>query len=122
MPRVVHFEINADEPERALKFYERVFGWEFTNWEGPMEYWLIKTGEEDEPGINGGLIRRKDPNASVINTVEVPSVDEYSEKVRENGGEIVIPKMPIPGVGYVAYFQDTEGNVFGIIEGDESAK
>jgi predicted enzyme related to lactoylglutathione lyase len=122
MPRVVHFEINADDPERALRFYERVFGWEFTKWEGPMDYWLIKTGEEDEPGIDGGLMQRQDPNAGVIDTINVPSVDAYVKKVQENGGEIVQPKTAVPGVGYVAYFKDTEGNPFGIMESDESAK
>jgi predicted enzyme related to lactoylglutathione lyase len=118
----VHFEINADDPERALRFYERVFGWDFTKWEGPMDYWLIKTGEEDEPGIDGGLMRRQDPNAAVTDTIDVPSVDAYVKKVQENGGEIVQPKTAVPGVGYVAYFKDTEGNPFGIMESDESAK
>jgi predicted enzyme related to lactoylglutathione lyase len=122
MLRVVHFEINADDPERALRFYERVFGWNFTKWEGPMDYWLIKTGEEDEPGIDGGLMRRQDPNAAVIDTIDVPSVDAYVKKVQENGGEIVQPKTAVPGVGYVAYFKDTEGNPFGIMESDESAE
>jgi predicted enzyme related to lactoylglutathione lyase len=122
MPRVVHFEINADDPERALRFYERVFGWDFTKWEGPMDYWLIKTGEEDEPGIDGGLMRRQDPNAAVIDTIDVPSVDVYVKKVQENGGEIVQPKTAVPGVGYVAYVKDTEGNPFGIMESDESAE
>ena len=122
MRRVVHFEISADEPERAARFYNKVFEWEFTKWEGPMDYWLIKTGEEAEPGIDGGLMRRAAPDAAVINTIEVRSVDEFLDKIQENGGVIVAPKVAIPGVGYVAYFKDTEANVFGIIEADESAE
>ena len=58
MARVVHFEIHADEPERAIEFYKSALGWEFTKWDGAGEYWLIITGSPDEPGINGGLIKR----------------------------------------------------------------
>ena len=58
MPRPIHFEIHADNPSRAVKFYESLLGWQFTKWEGPMEYWLIKTGSEGTPGIDGGLVKR----------------------------------------------------------------
>jgi predicted enzyme related to lactoylglutathione lyase len=54
MPRVVHFEIAANDPDKAAAFYQEVFGWKITKWEGPQEYWLVETGEEGEPGINGG--------------------------------------------------------------------
>lgn len=59
MPRVIHFEIHAGEPARAISFYEKVFGWTFQKWEGPMEYWLVITGPDDQPGINGGLLPRR---------------------------------------------------------------
>jgi predicted enzyme related to lactoylglutathione lyase len=122
MPRVVHFEIHADDPERAVKFYQDVFGWEIVKWEGPQDYWLITTGPDDEPGINGGLMKRMDPSASTWNTVEVPSVDEFTAKIVESDGKVVVPKRAIPGVGYQAYCQDTEGNVFGVHQVDESAQ
>jgi predicted enzyme related to lactoylglutathione lyase len=122
MPRVVHFEIHADDPERAVKFYQKVFGWEIVKWEGPQDYWLITTGPDDEPGINGGLMKRMDPSASTWNFIEVPSVDEFTAKVVESGGKVVVPKTAIPGVGYQAYCQDTEGNVFGVHQIDESAQ
>ena len=61
MPRVIHFEIHADNPERAVKFYTDLFGWQFTKWAGPMDYWLIVTGPDGQPGINGGLMRRHGP-------------------------------------------------------------
>lgn len=122
MPRVVHFEIHADDPERAIKFYQDVFGWEIIKWPGPQDYWLITTGPDDEPGINGGLMKRMDPSASTWNTVEVPSVDEFTAKIVESGGKVVGPKTAIPDVGYQAYCQDTEGNVFGVHEADESAQ
>jgi len=122
MPRVVHFEIHADDLEQAVKFYQDVFGWEIVKWEGPQDYWLITTGPDDEPGINGGLMKRMDPSASTWNTVEVPSVDEFTAKIIESGGKVVMPKTTIPGVGYQAYCQDTEGNVFGLHETDESAQ
>jgi hypothetical protein len=122
MPRVVHFEVEAERPEQIIKFYEQVFGWKVEKWEGPIEYWLITTGTEEEPGIDGGLSRRSDGEPSTVNTIDVPSVDEYIKKVENNGGSIVRPKMAVPGVGWMAYFKDPDGNMFGMMERDESAK
>jgi predicted enzyme related to lactoylglutathione lyase len=122
MPRVVHFEIDAKKPERAVKFYEKVFGWKIKKWEGPVEYYLISTGKETEPGIDGGLSRRTESEPSTVNTIDVSSVDEFIKKVEANGGKIIRPKRAVIGVGYMAYFEDPEGNVFGIMETDESAK
>jgi hypothetical protein len=121
MPRVVHFEINADDAERAVKFYSQVFGWKIKKWEGPMDYWLVSTGE-GSPGIDGGLMKRMNPSATTVNTVDVPSVDEFLVKITKNGGQIVMPKRAVPGVGWMAYCQDTEGNVFGIMQEDSSAR
>jgi len=120
MSRVVHFEIPSDNPDQTVGFYEKVFGWKFNKWDGPMEYWLIETGEENTPGINGGLMKRQQPGQSVVNIIDVASVDAFVQKVTEAGGTICVPKMAIPGVGYVAYFQDADGNMFGMMEHDES--
>jgi predicted enzyme related to lactoylglutathione lyase len=127
MPRVVHFEIHAEDPERAIKFYENVFGWEIHKWDGPVDYWLIKTVADKEPGIDGGLLKRKSvaKGEAVIAypcTIDVSSVDDYLKKIIENGGDIAMPKAPIPGMGWLAYCHDTENNVFGIIETDPTAK
>lgn len=120
--RVVHFEINADDPARAIKFYQDVFGWKITKWEGPVDYWLVTTGPEDEPGIDGGLMARSHPGATTVNIISVPSADEFTDKIVKNGGKVVAPKTAVPGVGYMAYCQDTEGNTFGIMQPDESAQ
>ena len=119
MPRVIHFEIAIDKPDRAVKFYSEVFGWNVEKW-GPVDYWLVQTGEG--PGIDGALKMRERPHESTTNTVEVSSLEEYMAKVAEKGGEVISEKMTIPGYGYFAYCKDTEGNVFGIIESDESAR
>jgi hypothetical protein len=121
MSRVIHFELAADDPERAIAFYENVFGWQIKKWEGPVEYWLITTGPADEPGIDGGLARRADPTVSTENTVGVDSLDDALAGVEANGGKIVRPKQAVPGVGWMAYCQDTEGNTFGIMQEDPSA-
>lgn len=120
MPRVVHFDISADRPERAIKFYSEVFGWKIQKWEGPMDYWLIHTGEG--PGIDGGLGKRLSPSDSTAVAIGVPSVDEHQAKIEKSGGKIVMPKMAIPGIGWFASCQDTEGNVFVIIQDDSSAR
>lgn len=122
MPRIVHFDIPSDSPERAQKFYQEVFGWKFDKWNGPMEYWMIRTGDDNQPGINGGLARRMPGQIGMTNTVDVPSLDEYTAKIQSNGGQVLIPRMPIPGVGYFATCMDTEGNIFGIIQMDQNAK
>lgn len=120
MPRVIHFEINADEPKRAAEFYRDVFGWEITNWGGPVDYWLALTGPDEEPGINGAIKDRSE-DLSTVNTIEVPSVDDFLDKIQEAGGQTLTEKMVISGIGYNAYCMDTEGNVFGIMQNDPSA-
>ena len=122
MPKIVHFEINTDDPLRAKSFYEKVFNWKIEKSEMPMDYWMITAGSEDEPGIDGGLQKREDTTDIVTNYIGVPSIDEYSKKIEANGGNIITPKSPIPGTGYFALFKDTEGNKLGIFESDESAQ
>jgi predicted enzyme related to lactoylglutathione lyase len=121
MPRVIHFEVSADDPERAGKFYSNVFGWKIQKWEGPKDYWLVSTGADDQPGINGGLFKREGP-VNYVNTIDVPSIDEFVEKITEQGGGVAMPKMAIPGVGYLIYCRDTENNIFGIMQEDASAQ
>jgi predicted enzyme related to lactoylglutathione lyase len=121
MARVVHFELAADDPERAVQFYESVFGWQIQKWAGPQDYWLATTGEPSEPGIDGAIMRR-DPNMpAVVNTIDVASLDEMLAKVAAGGGTLVAPKMTIPGIGFFAYCKDTEGNTFGMMQSDPSA-
>lgn len=127
MPRVCHFEIHADNPERAMKFYQTVFDWKFQKWDGPMDYWLITTGDDKEPGINGGMMKRQTPlsGEGVIAypcVIDVSSVDEYEKKIKANGGRITMPKTPISGVGWFAAAKDTEGNIFSIMKTDMAAK
>ncbi len=121
MPRPVHFDISAEDPQRALKFYQDAFGWTNQKWDGPMEYWMLMTGDDKEPGINGGLSLRENGDMTAMNTIQVECVDTYSDKVKASGGQVVREKSPIPGVGYMAFCQDTEGNAFGIIQMDASA-
>lgn len=120
MPRVVHFEIPADDPAASQAFYEAAFGWGFYKWEGPEPYWLITTGPEEEPGINGGMMQ-KNPGQPVTFAIDVPDIDASIAAVQSAGGTIVVPKMPIPGVGWISYFTDPTGNVIGIHQNDPSA-
>jgi uncharacterized protein len=121
MSRVVHFELSVDDPERAIKFYSTVFGWQIHKWDGPQDYWLVTTGAAGTPGIDGAIMRRMEGGAPVVNTIDVPSVDQFVAKIIANGGTLALPKMAIPGVGYVAYCIDTEGTTFGIIQADPTA-
>lgn len=129
MPRVVHFEIHAENPERAVRFYTAVFGWTIRKWDGPAEYWLATTGAADQRGIDGGLLVRHGPapvegqavNAYVC-TIGVASLDDSIAAITANGGAIALAKMPVPGVGWLAYAKDTEGNIFGVLQPDPTAK
>lgn len=127
MNRIVHFEIHADNPERVAKFYTDVFGWTITKWDSPvMEYWLVMTAPKDskDPGINGGLMRRKGPApakgqpvSAFVCTMEVANIDETIQKILAVGGTEALPKFAISGDGWKAwqaYYIDTEGNIFGI--------
>lgn len=120
MPRPIHFDLTADEPERAMKFYKEVFGWKFKKWNGPMEYWMATTGKGK--GINGGISKRGESGMPNMNTIGVPSVDKFTKKIQDKGGKVLMPKSPIPRVGWFATCQDTEGNIFGIIEENKKAK
>ena len=122
MNRVTHFEISAEKPEKVISFYEKAFNWRFEKWGGPMEYWMIMTGDEKKPGIDGGLKMRDEMGTNTVNTIDVVDIDESIENVTKNGGKITVPKMAIPGVGWIAYFTDPQGNVFGIMQSDESAR
>lgn len=121
MNRVVHFDIAANDTGRAIAFYERVFGWKIGKAHGPLDYWLIKTGKEDEAGIDGGLARRDADWQRITMFVNVASADSVARAVVEAGGSIVQPRTVIPGVGYVIGCKDTEDNIFAIIEESETA-
>ena len=130
--RVVHFEIQADDPERAAQFYRDVFGWEIGKWESnEMDYWFVMTAPKDskEPGINGGLLKRScsAPQEAVgtnsfVCTVQVENYDEVAKKIDEFGGKVAIPKFAIANMAWQGYFIDTEGNTFGLHQIDENAR
>ena len=129
MARPIHFEIHASDPDRMQDFYRKLFGWQFQKWEGPMEYWLVTTGPDAEPGINGGLLRRQGPPAAegqgvnaYVCTVGVDSVDKALGTAGELGGTVAVPKMPVPGMGWLAYVKDPDGNIVGMMQMDPSAR
>lgn len=127
--RVIHFEIHAADPTRAQVFYEKLFDWKFAKWEGPMEYWLITTGDASTPGINGAMIKRMGsspqigaPVSAYVCTVNVDSVDTTVEMALASGGTVALPKMAVPGIGWLAYLIDPDGNIFGVMANDPTAQ
>jgi hypothetical protein len=120
MHRVTHFEIPANDPAAVADFYTQLFGWKIQKWSGPVEYWLVDTGT-DQPGINGGILRRQHPQQPVVNTVEVPDLDAAMAKLGQIGGQVVVPKMAVPGVGWLCYAKDPDANIFGMMQTDRGA-
>ena len=123
MPSIIHFDIPADNPERAKNFYSEIFGWKIEKLPGPLEYYMIETTYlNGEQGIGGGMAKREMPDQRITNFIEVPSVDEYIVKIEKLGGKVVEPKTVLPEWGYLAVCLDTENNLFGIWEENENAK
>ena len=119
---VVHFEIPADNVKKLSQFYIKLFGWKIVKMPGPTEYWGIQTVPVDKQGmllrngVNGGMIKRQNPEHKPVNYIAVESVDEYNKKIEELGGRIVVPKMEVPSVGWWALALDPDGNSFAIME------
>ena len=121
MPTVEHFEIAADDVERAQKFYKDVFGWTMQKWsesENPgQEYWFFETKDDKgSPGIGGGMMKRQDPSQAITNYVTVSSIDEYSSKIEQSGGKVMMPKTKVSDMGFIAVCLDSENNSFGLFE------
>ena len=121
--KIVHFEFDTDNVDETVHFYAHIFGWKFKKWDGPMEYWMIEGGPENEMGINGGLVKR-DPSSmpTMINVINVDDIDEKIEMIKDHKGEIITEKTAVQGIGWIAYFKDTQGNVFGMMQTDMEAK
>jgi predicted enzyme related to lactoylglutathione lyase len=121
-PTIVHFDIPADDVERAKKFYGELFGWTFEKSPGPMEYWLISASQKKGGEAVGGMMPRQQPQQPITVYFDVPSVDESTAKIQKLGGKVIIPRMAVPGMGYFAWCLDTESSVFAVWETDQSAK
>ncbi len=122
MSKVCYFELQADDPERSREFYTKAFGWNFA--ESPLgaNYWQFEAGPKEESGVNGGMMRREFPGQGHLITITVDSVDDAIERIKAAGGEIIHAKLAITGIGWAAYFKDTEGIAGGIFQADADAK
>lgn len=121
MNRFVHFELATDDLEKTAAFYREVFGWKVEKWDGPVDYWLVDSGDGTAPGINGGLMPAGGDFRGTVNTIEVADIDAAMARVQSHGGQIVLEKLAIPGVGYQAYFRDNAGILVGLHQADTSA-
>jgi len=122
--KVGHFEIPADNPERARKFYTTIFGWKMTSVPG-MDYTMVNTGPVDgqgmptEPGfIGGGIGKRGGPLEHPVVTIVVDDISAAEKTIEKNGGKVLVRKQPIGdgSMGHTGYFKDSEGNVVGLYQ------
>ena len=118
---IVWFEIPADDPQRAKKFYSALFGWKINAFPEMEDYWHIDTGGSDDT-LDGGLMSRKHAGQPITNYINVPSVTRFAAKVEKLGGKVMKSKSAVPRMGYFAICRDTENNEFAIWEGNEKAK
>jgi len=120
---IVWFEIPADNVQRAKGFYAKLFGWKIKKFRGPMKvpYWHIDTGGGDQTP-DGGMMERQSPEHAITNYINVASVEKAAAKVPKLGGKVVVPKTPVPQMGYFVVCQDTENNMFALWERNPNAK
>jgi predicted enzyme related to lactoylglutathione lyase len=118
--RPTHFEVPVDDPDRAEKFYENVFGWKFDRYPGAPDYYGMATTGDSTPGINGALFQRRE-GAGTSLTMEVGSIEDAIQTIESEGGAVVQGKTAIPGMGWFATCTDTEGNTFGLFTNDAGA-
>lgn len=122
MSTIVHFDVPAENIDRAKKFYAELLGWKFESWPG-MEYYLITTTNlEGVPGVGGGMGKRMDPSQRMMNYFGVKSIDAAMQEVKRLGGRMLSDKMAVPTMGYLANCVDTEGNTFGLWEENSTAQ
>ena len=115
MPTIVHFDVPADDLPRAKKFYSELFGWNFIAPPGFPDFYLIETaGLDGKPSTGGGMGKRGAPDQRIMNYIGVPEIEEHAARVIKLGGTVIVPKMSVPGFGYLAICIDTEGNPFGL--------
>ncbi len=120
MSKVVHFEIPIDDPERAAGFYRDALGWEISRF-GDEPYWLVRAGQDEEPGANGALVGRSVLHRSPVLIIGVDDIADALSRVQRCGGTVTQEKLPVPGVGWSAYVLDSEGNTIGLFQPDTSA-
>ncbi|MBM3331423.1 VOC family protein [candidate division WOR-3 bacterium] len=121
MPRVIHFDLMSEQPEKLVEFCAAVFGWKIFKWDGPMEYWLVGTGDKTQAGIDGGIGRGK-PVDQVVLTLDAANLDAMLAKAVAAGAKVVQPRGPIPGVGWFGAVRSPDGNLFGLMQDDPAAK
>jgi len=121
MPTIVHFDVPAEDIERAKKFYSTLLGWKFESFP-EMQYNLITTTNLDgTPGVGGGMGKRMEPSQRMMNYFGVSSIESAMKQVKSLGGKILTDKMAVPRMGYLVNCVDTEGNLFGLWEEDTKA-
>jgi len=122
--KVVHFELPADNVERARAFYKKTFQWGIQPMP-EMNYTMVQTTPSDENGmpkelggINGGIAARGNPSPVKVPviTISVDDIDQTLKQIGKNGGKMVQDKQSIGPMGFTAYFQDTEGNIVGLFQ------
>jgi len=121
MPRVIHFDLMSNEPDKLAEFCAKVFGWKVVKWDGPMEYWLAGTGDRSKEGIDGGIGRGK-PVDQVVLTLDAPDLDQLVAKAVAAGATVAQPRGPIPGVGWYAAVRAPDGNLFGLMQDAPNAR
>ena len=120
MERVTHFEIPSDNPKKSMTFYEKSFGWKYQQF-GTEPYWLAFTGDENTPGINGEIMKKKHLQHPLVSSISVKDIRNTVKKIENNDGTFVVPLMSIPGVGWLANFKDPDQNIFGVMQDDKNA-
>ena len=114
--QITHIEFPADDTDRARRFYSELFGWEFRSMEGYAGYFLFNTGPAEAVGGAIGERGRSTGERTRL-YIETDSIEAVLARVPELGDRVVTGKTDIPGQGWFAVINDSEGSELGLFEG-----
>jgi uncharacterized protein len=116
MSKVLNFHLPADDPDRAARFYQEVFGWQITPLGNSASPYLhAQTGTPDEPGIEAAIVKRDLTIKSPVPTIDVDDIDDAMARLAVRGGQQALVRE-IDGIGRFGYAIDCEGNVIALLQ------
>ena len=118
---VIYFEIPVNDMDRSIQFYQTVFNFEFSKEIIDNNEMALFPFAEENSGITGALAKGEiyiPTKDGVLIYFKTENIDDTLKLATESGGQILYPKTD-NGIGFVAEFEDTEGNRIALFQSKE---